>query len=110
MHTEALPLRAHNVFCKLLTAFVFVTYSRFHLLSVKISKKKKNKASETVTVFILFWDYPLQGLGNKIKHLTRHASVLSVLNNFSIQFHYELQSVKNTMRLNINPQLPKERH
>lgn len=73
-------------------------------------QKKKNKASETVTVFILFWDYPLQGLGNKIKHLTRHASVLSVLNNFSIQFHYELQSVKNTMRLNINPQLPKERH
>lgn len=43
MHTEALPLRAHNVFCKLLTAFVFVTYSRFHLLSVKISKKKQTK-------------------------------------------------------------------
>lgn len=76
----------------------------------QLKYQKKNKASETVTVFILFWDYPLQGLGNKIKHLTRHASVLSVLNNFSIQFHYELQSVKNTMRLNINPQLPKERH
>lgn len=108
MHTEALPLRAHNVFCKLLTAFVFVTCSRFHLLSVKISKKKTKHLKQSV--FILFWDYPLQGLGNKIKHLTRHASVLSVLNNFSIQFHYELQSVKNTMRLNINPQLPKERH
>lgn len=83
------------------------------LLTADFIKKKqtnKKKASETVTVFILFWDYPLQGLGNKIIHLTRHASVLSVLNNFSIQFHYELQRVKNMMRLNINSQLPKERH
>lgn len=90
--------------CLLLTAV-----SRFHLLSVKMPKKNKKQASETVTVFILFWDYPLQGLGNKIMHLTRYASVLSVLKNFSIQFHYELQSVKNMMRLNTDPQLPKER-